>query len=580
MAFNRYYEDELAYLRDLGDLFARENPKLAGFLSREATDPDVERLLEGFAFLTARLRQKLDDELPEAVHGLIDLVWPHYLRPVPPMTVIAFDQAGGGGPATIAVPRGTMVRSRPIDGTSCSFATRYAVDVLPFTVADAELENRTTSSRLTITLQATPRGGLKALEGGSVRLHFNTDRDPMVGRVLLLWLLRHTVRAQATTDLGETVTLSPQAITPVGFADEEAVLPAPATDFSGFRLLQEYLAFPAKYLFVDIAGLAPLAGSAGRRVVLAFEFGRPMPEQTRVSAGQIRLNATPAVNLFEADAQPIHVDPAKTEYRVVAAGAPGVSVHAVESAVGHVQGRADRVPIHPFQSFRHDAGDTSGAYFRVRVRPAVVGTGIDHYVAFVDGADRTTAPPAEVVSLRLLGSNGRLAERLGPGQIDQPGSQTPSTVTFANLVGVTPEVPPPIADVLLWRLVAGLARNFGSIVGVDRLRGLVAAYDFRALHDVQARRRLELLLDGIRGFDEAPGDALLRGMPVRLRRLTLTLAESRVGGEAELFLFGAVMDAFLGVYAGINSLHRFEVRGAETNARYEWPLRRGAGSLL
>jgi type VI secretion system protein ImpG len=256
-------------------------------------------------------------------------------------------------------------------------------------------------------------------------------------------------------------------------------------------------------------------------------------------------------------------------------------VHAVESAVGHVQGRAERVAIHPFHSFRHDPGSgAGGAYFRVRVRPSVVGAGIDHYVAFVDGTDRTAAPAAEVVSLKLLASNGRLAERLGPGQIDQPGSQTPATVTFSNLVGVAPEVPPPIADALLWRLVAGLARNFGSIVGAERLRALVAAYDFRALVDAQARRRLELLLDGIRGFEEAPGDALVRGAPVRLRRLSLTLAESRLGGEAEMFLFGAVMDAFLGVYAGINSLHRFEVRGAETNARYTWPPRRGAGSLL
>ena len=581
MAFNRYYEDELAYLRDLGDLFARENPKLAGFLSREATDPDVERLLEGFAFLTARLRQKLDDELPEVVQGLIDLVWPHYLRPLPPMTILAFDQAGGGGPTAIPVPRGTPVRSRPIDGTSCSFATAYAVDVLPLTIAEAELENRTTSSRLTLTLQTTPRGSLKALEGDRLRLHFNTERDPLVGRVLLLWMLRHAVRVTAATDAGETVTLAPTAISPVGFADEEAVLPAPATAFSGFRLLQEYLAFPAKYLFVDIAGLAALAGSAGRRLTLAVEFGRPMPEQTRLSAGQIRLNATPAINLFEADAQPIHVDPAKTEFRVLAVGAPAVSVHAVESAVGHVQGRAERVAIHPFLSFRHDGVDGGGAaYFRVRVRPSVIGTGIDHYLAFVDGSDRNAAPAAEVVSIKVLASNGRLAERLGPGQIDQPGSQTPTSVTFSNLGAVTPEVPPPIADALLWRLVSGLARNFGSIVGVDRLKGLIAAYDFRALHDAQARRRLELLLDGIRGFDAAPGDALVRGAPIRLNRLTLTLAESRLGGEAEMFLFGAVMDAFLGVYAGINSLHRFAVVGAETNARYEWPLRRGAGSLL
>lgn len=580
MAFNRYYEDELAFLRDLGDLFARENPKLAGFLSREGSDPDVERLLEGFAFLTARLRQRLDDEMPEVVQGLIELMWPHYLRPMPPTTMIAFDQAGGGGPLPVPVPRGSFVRSQPIDGVSCSFATAYAVDVVPFTVAQASLENRSASSRLVIDLAAMPRGSMRAFEGGRIRLHFNTERDPQVGRVLLLWLTRHVVRAEAVTDLGERVDLDPGSVSAVGFGDDEALLPGPVAAFAGYRLLQEYLTVPAKFLFVDIAGLGPLSVSAARRVGLAFEFARPMPEQTRVSASHIRLNATPAVNLFETDAQPIALDRGKTEYRVVAAGTPGATVHAVVGAVGHAQGRAGRTPIHAFHGFGHDLGGESGAFFRVRVQPAVVGNGIDHYVSFVDGLDRSGLPAVGVVSLRLLASNGRHAERLAPGQIDQPGAGTASVLMPTNLTGVTAEVPPPIADALLWRLVAGLARNFGTIVGVEPLRSLVASFDFRAFVDAEARRRLELLLDGIRGFSEAPADALVEGAPVRLRRLTLTLAESRFGGEAEMFLFASVVDAFLAAYAAINTLHRFEVRGAETNARYLFPPRRGAAGVL
>lgn len=582
MAFNRYYEDELAYLRDLGDLFAHENPTLAGFLAREASDPDVERLLEGFAFLTARLRQKLDDELPEAVHGLMEIVWPHYLRPVPPVTILAFDQLGGGGPAPIRVPRGTQVRSRPVDGTSCAFATSYHVDVMPLTVEAAEIDNRSTSSRLVIEMRTTPRGSLRALQGGRLRLHFSTERDPLVGRVLYLWMLRYATSVRATTETGESVELGSSACKPVGFADDEAVLPAPVTAFSAFRLLQEYLAFPAKFLFVDLEGLEPLAASAGSRLTLSFEFRRPMPAQARVSAAQIRLNATPAVNLFEAEAQPISVSAAKTEYRVVAAGAPAVGIHAVEAAVGHVQGRGERVPIHPFHSFRHDGafGGDGRLYFKVRVRPAVVGNSIDHYVSFVDGSDRIAAPQVEVVSLRLAASNGRLAQRLAVGHVDQAGWDTPSTVSFTNIASVMGEVPPPIEDALLWRLISNLARNFRTIVGREQLCALIASYDFRALHDAQARRRLELLLAGIEDFTDQPGDAIVRGAPVRLRRLVLTVAESRLGGEAEMFLFGTVLDAFLAAYAGINSLHRFTIRGSEENASYDFAMRRGLGSVV
>lgn len=582
MAFNRYYEDELAYLRDLGDLFAHENPTLAGFLSREASDPDVERLLEGFAFLTARLRQKLDDELPEAVHGLMEIVWPHYLRPLPPLTIVAFDQIGGGGPLPVRVPRGTQVRSRPVEGTSCTFTTSYAVDVMPLVVEAVEADNRTASSRLVVELRTTPRGSLRALQEGRLRLHFSTERDPLVGRVLYLWMLRYATAIRATTDTGVSLDLSPAACRPAGFSDEEAVLPAPATALSAFRLLQEYLAFPAKFLFVDLEGLEPIAASAGTRLTLTFEFRRPLPAQARVAAGQIRLNATPAVNLFEAEAQPISVSAAKTEYRVVAAGAPAVGVHAIEAAVGHVQGSSERVPIHPFHSFRHDGGfgGDGRTYFKVRVRPAVVGNAIDHYVAFVDGADRLVTPPIEVVSLKLAASNGRLAQRLAVGDVDQAGWNTPSTVSFTNIASVLGEVPPPIEDALLWRLVSNLARNFRSIVGVEPLRALIASHDFRALHDAQARRRLELLLAGIEGFTDEPGDAIVRGAPVRLRRLTLTVAESRIGGEAEAFLLGSVLDAFLTAYASINSLHRFTIRGSEQNIAYGWPMRRGRGATV
>src|SRR5215469_11450272 len=113
MAISAFYEDELAYLRELGAEFARANPKLAPFLSREANDPDVERLLEGFSFLAARLRERLDDELPELSHGLARLIWPHYLRPIPPMTIVAFDAVASAAQSTTTVPAGAQVRSRP-----------------------------------------------------------------------------------------------------------------------------------------------------------------------------------------------------------------------------------------------------------------------------------------------------------------------------------------------------------------------------------------------------------------------------------------------------------------------------------
>src|SRR5690606_10620060 len=129
MSFNHYYQSELSALRQAGKRFAERNPALAPFLGQSGRDPDVERLLEGFAFLTGRLRQKLDDELPELTHSLMHLLWPNYMRPLPAFSMLQFDPLGHSGPAA-KLPRNTPVQPQPIQGISCPSPTTYEVEIL------------------------------------------------------------------------------------------------------------------------------------------------------------------------------------------------------------------------------------------------------------------------------------------------------------------------------------------------------------------------------------------------------------------------------------------------------------------
>lgn len=580
MSLNALYENELSYMRELGQDFARANPRLAGFLSREASDPDVERLLEGFAFSVAQLRQKLEDEMPELVHGLMRLLWPHYLRPIPPLSVVALSPASEAEAGAIQVPAGIAVASRPVAGVSCRFRTCYPVTVLPFTVTDLQAESSETRGHLSVTLEATGRASLRALRGGTVRLFLNTEREPSTGRMLLLWLSRHLRAITATTEGGRALTLAPDVVRPVGFAADEAVIPYPPNAFAGFRTLQEYLAFPAKFLFLDIGGLAPVADMEGRRLTLRFDTTRPFPDHFRVVQGQIALNCTPVINLFRQEAHPLRIDRSRSEYRIVTGGPPEAAIYAVDGVTGSMQGRAGRITYAPFESFRHDrpgaAGDTP--FYRESLRPAAVGGGIDHFLTFVTPYERPAGAMGEVVSVALSCTNGALAERLAVGMIDQPTSETPATIRCTNIMGVSPHTPPPIGEGLLWRLLSNLARNFASLADVAALRTVLASYDFRAIHDIQARRRLELLQEALEDFTHGAEDAVIRGCPVRLRTLTCTVAESKIGGEAELFLFGSVLDRFFDAYAGVNSLHRFTIRGRDSNVEFRWAPRRGMGA--
>jgi type VI secretion system protein ImpG len=575
MAINRLYQDELSYLRELGAIFAAENPQIAPFLAREADDPDVERLLEGFAFLIAKLREKLDDELPEVVQNLLRIIWPHYLRPIPPMTMIGF-RALPTLAASVSIPKGAVVQSRRTEaGVACPFRTCFDVDLMPLAISEASFENRPSSARIQISFSAMTASGLVSLGSNRIRLLLGSEREPQIGSQLYLWLLRHT-RSIAAKVGTRQLQLGPDAISAVGFDRTDAVIPYPSNGFHGFRIIQEYLHWPARFLFVDLAGLAPLASAAEREMTLTFETTRPLPEGFRLSANHVRLNCTPALNLFEHDGVPTHVDHRRSEYRIMPLGnSAAFSVNHVIEAEGYRQGSGERRRYLPFESFEHALSHGQRLSLRTRLQPSIVGRGVDVFATFYDGNDPGLMREQETITPKLLCTNGPIVDQLPIGSIDQTGTGVPVGVAAGNVSPVLAEVMPPIGNELLWRLVANLARNYASFVDVRALRGMISAYDFRAVYDSAAARRVELITEALTACKTEPLDFFVRGLPVRGRRIVVEALDSRLGGIGELFLFGSVLDAFFSTYASVNSLHVFAMRGADTNTEFQWAPRMG-----
>lgn len=591
MAFNRYFQEELTYLRELGTEFARANPNLVRFLGEDSTDPDVQRLIEGFAFIAGRLRQKLDDEAPELSHALFQVLFPHYLRPIPPISVLEFVPRPGALSEPRRVPAGALVETAPIEGTRCRFRTCFPVSALPLTIADARMETTATRSALTLRLETTTPGlDIGALGLDRLRLYLHAGTVPATSRWLYLYLTRHLREVQASVGDGPLLDLGPEAVAPYGLDGTASVLPYPETAFPGFRLIQEYFAAPSRFMFVEVGGLDGLRDRGGRTLDLVFGFDRPMQAGVAVTASSLRLNATPIVNIFPTEGEPITVDHRKTEYRVraAAANATHLDVFSVDEVTGRVPGRGTRIDYPPFESFRNTAaGDlrshdpaAGGVYFRVRRRPAVSGTRVDTMVAFVRGSDRPAAPETEMVSLRLSCTNGPLAERIGIGAVTEATGDTPPELTFRNIESVSSQVPPPVRGDVLWRLIANMALNFSTLADRDALRAMLAAYEFGALVDDQRRQRLDLLLDGIERVTSRPIDPIVRGVPVRGAELTLSVSQERLGGLAEAYLLGTVLDRLFATYASINACHRFVLRCSETNTVFSWPIRTGQMAVV
>jgi type VI secretion system protein ImpG len=577
MTFNKYFQDELSYLRDLGAEFANDNPNLAPFLARESNDPDVERLLEGFAFLTGRLRQKLDDEVPELTHSLIQLLWPHFMRPIPAMSVVQFEPQSETEAERRLVPSETSMMSRPVDGVQCTFQTSYDVDLVPARVEGASVENTLTAGFIQVDIRLAPQATFETLRLDRLRLYIHGGRAVGVARALYLALVERCRNITVGDAVGNMFELPNSAVHAVGFAPEDGVIPYPDNAFLGYRVLQEYFAFPDKFMFVDLSGLEATQGFSGRQLTFTFELTEPFALASGISADSLALNCTPVINLFPQDTDPISVDQTKTEYRVRAGDSNGNKhdIHSVRKVVGWVQGRSTRVDYQPFEAFHSLIVGGERTYYSIRRKPAVSGHAVDTYVAFVRDDSSEVVLEAETVSLSVLCTNGALADHVAIGHIDQATGSSPTFATFRNIQPVMAQVPPPIEVNLLWPLISNLALNFETLASRHSLLTMLSSFDFRAYFDAQSRRRHELMVEGVREVEAKSMDWIHRGLPARCTDLSIVVEESKLGGEGEAYLFGSVLNRFLDMYANINAFHRVTLRGSERNVVFKWPVRSG-----
>ena len=579
MSFNRYYQSELSALRQLGRRFAERNPALAPFLAEAGQDPDVERLLEGFAFLTGRLRQKLDDELPELTHSLMHLLWPNYMRPLPSFSIVQFDPLKHAGPA-VTVARDTAVESVVVNGERCRFRTCYTTDVMPLQLSGLDYVARGERALLSLRLDMSTEGNLGELVFNSLRLHL--AGESYVSQGLYLSLLRHlegielqVLDGDGLPIQGAQVRLRPEQVQPVGFAEDQALIPYPHNTFRGYRHLQEYFAFPEKYLFVDVDGLEALHGvpahllKQARSVLMRFELvvrgHAPQPP----TLDNVKLYCTPIVNLFQHDAVPVRLDARQDEYLLLPGEyAPGnASVFSVDTVTGWRPGGLGYQAYVPFESFEHD-GDA--ASYTVRQRASAQHAGLDTWLAVGHGHGHEQ----ETLSVELTCTNHNLPRQLQVGDIRQGCEQTPAFVTFRNISVPTPSFAPPLDQDFLWKLISHMSLNYLSLTDINALKVILETYDLPRYHDRQAQKISRRRLDALRSIRHEAVDRLHHGLPFRGLRVDLCIEPQGFLGQGEVFVFASVLNEFFALYASLNSYHELRVISTQGDV-YLWPPRMG-----
>lgn len=616
-----YYNEELLFIREMGVEFAKRFPKIASRLdlnSMDCADPYVERLLEGFAFLTARIQVKMDAEFPRFTQHLLEKVYPHYLSPTPSMAVVEFepDLRGGVSEAGFILPKNTELRSAYAKKghVSSEFRTAHQVELWPVKITEASYLTLADAGRYAGNhikgVKAGVRLRLETVSGfywnqlNLDHLSFYLKSTADVANKLYELIIGHSLAMITRSGKGaEQVQIETHRknITAQGFSDDQALLPYGAESFSGYRFLHEYFSLPQRFLFINLGGLKPaIRRTEGNKLEIVILLDEEKPElHDLIDHNSFALNCSPAINLFEKRADRIHLNDKSNEHHLVVdrTRSRDYEIYSVKSVTGFGSGSMPDQAFRPFYASTDEMPASEyGGYYTTTRRPALAPInassrsgmrsnylGSEIYLSLVDSNEAPFRADLKQLGATVLCTNRHLPQYMSPGQ-----GKTDFTLEIGApvdavkcIVGPTdPHASYPEGD-YNWRLINHLALNYLTLLndkkGAGALRELLGLYgDFSSA----------ALRQQINGLVDVSSQQIVGRIPVngpmafgRGVEVTLSLDESAFEGSGA-FLFSAILERFLSKYVSLNSFTQTVVKTRERGEIMHWPVRLGTRSLM
>jgi len=612
----KYYNRELQFIREAGAEFATEFPKIASRLSIdgfECADPYVERLLEGFAFLAARVQLKFDAEYPRFTEHLLHTVYPHYLAPTPSMTVVQFnpDTTDANLASSFRIPRDTVLRSQvpANEQTACEYRTGHELALWPLVIKDAsyvatagdlgalgisQSYNARAGVRLTFEVTAALTADKLELDTLNLFLPGNSQTPIRLHEQLLANALGFMVRPTRRPAPWQEF-FPASALRQAGLAENEALLPHGPRSFSGYRLLQEYFAFPQRFLFVELLGLQRALKRCQENsfevVVLLNRFDAEL--ERAVTASDFALHCTPAVNLFPKRSDRIQMNERDAEFHVVPDRTRPLDyeVYAVTGVSGFDSNEEQR-----FESFyaHHDLMPARAAdrYYSVHRMPRVLSSqqrkygtrsnyiGSEVYVSLVDANEQRYAQGLRELAVETLCTNRDLTQLLG----SSAGASEFEIFTGGPVLGVrtvagpTKPRPAPLEGEIHWRIINHLSSNYLSLLDTDASQGATALRDLLGLYGDTTQAGVAKQIEGVRSISYKPINRRLpspgpiafgRGLEIRL------VCEEQAFEGVGVFLLGTVLEQFFARYVSINSFTEMVLESTTRGEVMRWPARLG-----
>ena len=571
---NKYFLNELDSLKEIAQEFSRANPTLAPQLSQASADPDVERILEGVAFLTAGIRQKIDDDFPEFSQGLLNQIFPHYLRPIPSATIIEF-KATPILKNTLTTQAGTYLDSVEVDEVRCRYKTTYQVDVSPVSITTARVSETSTGRRaIDLTFTGT---NLASWKIDHLRLHIGGDYQ---GAVDTFFILNHFLDSIALIDAqGNEITGDEILIAPVGFDDDFKLLDYPSNSFPAYRLIQEYFLLKEKFLFLEIRGLDKYLNQLnGNSFSLRFYISELPMQIPKLSAARFVLHATPAVNLFKHEAESFLNDYKRSEYllRPMRNTNNQFHIYTVDRVTGNNRKMARK--NHYTKTGLFNPEKNTSPVYQTCTRAGESGN-VSSYISF-SYPRNYDLENKESVQVELTCTNGEHTAKLKVGDITRKTSSTSELVDFTNIITPSESQEAPTGHSVLWRLLSHLALNYLSLADTDNLKSLLELYIFSGHTGSKQEVANHKRINGISAVSVQACDRMIKGVPMRGQEVQVTVDASNFVSKGDMYLFGMLLDRLMGSFASLNCFTEFSLVDSTTDEVYRWPIRAGDRPLI
>jgi type VI secretion system protein ImpG len=554
--FEKFYEEEMRFLMEGGQEFAEAFPERARYLNIatvEDRDPYVERLFEGFAFLSGRIRQKLEDDFPEFARNLMEMVDPAFLRCIPSLSMVQITFRANMLPKPYVIPRGTQFLSNPVgpDMAICRFQSTQDVTLYPLTLAGAEtVHHAVLGEGFRLTFQMDPGADPAQLHVPFLDIYLHGERT-------LGYFLHHYLTAKVSKVLlegeGHSQELGGQDLIEAGgFRENEGLLPALDNSFEGSRFLQEFFAFEEKFRFVRVKGLEPIAAMPDySRFSLTFFFKEAVPEGKRIKPENFRLFATPVVNLFPTTAEPVNLNHKHFEYPLHADSKRKLEIYEVQNVTGVDKATGAQRPFHKFSDFRHQVlakgSNAQDSYWEAR--QDLQGKGSFRTYLSVGTQQAAETLSEEYLSIGILATNGSLPrEEILENAIVNPAAGFPAFCQFYNFTRPTVPVYPPKSDHYLWYVLSHMNMNYRSLCQKGNLKEVLSLYDWT--HSAVNRKFIE----GVGSASAARRNFMLESQLVSGAEITVEIRDGAFSEAGELNIFARVLLEFFTQYASINHL--------------------------